>query len=149
MAIIDDVSTQIKDAMRAKDKVRLTALRSIRAAFIEALKSDGAETLSDEQVMPILRKLAKMREESIAMYKQGNREDLVAIEAAELAHIDAFLPSLADEATTRVWVEEAIAASGAASPGDMGKVMGHVMKNHKADVDGRLVKTVALQLLNG
>ena len=149
MAIIDDVSTQIKDAMRAKDKVRLTALRSIRAAFIEALKSDGAETLSDEQVMPILRKLAKMREESIAMYKQGNREDLVAIEAAELAHIDAFLPSLADEATTRVWVEEAIAASGAAGPGDMGKVMGHVMKHHKADVDGRLVKTVALQLLNG
>jgi len=148
MAIIDEVSTQIKDAMRAKDKVRLLALRSIRAAFIEALKSDGAETLSDEKALPILRKLAKMRQESIELYKKGGRDDLVAGETAELAFIDAFLPSLADEATTTKWVEEAIAATGASGAREMGKVMGHVMKNHKADVDGKLVKNVALKLLN-
>ncbi len=149
MAIIDDVSTQIKEAMRAKDKVRLLALRSIRAAFIEALKSDGAETLADEKALPILRKLAKQRVEAIEMYKKGGRNDLVEGETAELAFIDAFLPKLADEETTRGWVREAIAASGAAGPQDMGKVMGHVMKNHKADVDGKVVKNLAMQLLRG
>jgi len=149
MAIIDDVSTQIKEAMRAKDKVRLTALRGIRAAFIEALKSDGAETLADDKALPILRKLAKMRQESIDLYAQGGRTDLVEAETAELAVIDAFLPSLADEAQTTAWVEEAIAATGATGPREMGKVMGHVMKHHKADVDGKLVKNVALKLLNG
>jgi hypothetical protein len=148
MAIIDDVSTQIKEAMRAKDKVRLVALRSIRAGFIEALKSDGAETLSDDKALPILRKLAKMRQESIDLYTQGGRTDLVEQERAELAVIDAFLPSLADEAQTEVWVQEAIAATGASGPREMGKVMGHVMKHHKADVDGKRVKNAALKLLN-
>ena len=149
MPIIDDVSTQLKEAMRAKDKARLLALRGIRAALIEALKADGAETLSDEKVLPIVRRLAKQRRESIDLYQQGGRQDLVEKEKAELAVIDTFLPSLADEGTTRAWVEEAIAASGATSPREMGKVMGHIMKNHKGDVDGKLAKNLALQILQG
>jgi uncharacterized protein YqeY len=149
MPIIDDVTAQMKDAMRAKDKLRLTALRGIRAAFIEALKADGSETLTDDQCIPILRRLGKQRKESISAYEAADREDLAAPERSELAVIDAFLPSLADEATTTEWVQAAIAESGAAGPQDMGKVMGALMRSHKGDVDGGMAKDVALKLLRG
>jgi uncharacterized protein YqeY len=147
MAIIDDVTTQMKDAMRAKDKVRLGTLRSIRAAFIEALKADGSETLPDEQSITIIRRLEKQREESITAYDQGNRPDLSQIEREELAVLETFLPSLADEATTTTWVQAAITQSGAAGPGDMGRVMGALMGAHKGEVDGGMAKNIALQLL--
>ena len=149
MPIIDDVTVQMKEAMRAKDKLRLTALRSIRAAFIEALKADGSETLPDEKCIPILRRLEKQRKESISAYEAGGREDLAGPERGELAVIEAFLPSLADESTTTAWVQAAIEASGAAGPQDMGKVMGALMREHKGEVDGGLAKDVALKLLRG
>ena len=147
MAIIDDVTTQMKEAMRAKEKVRLGTLRSIRAAFIEALKADGSETLPDEKSIAIIRRLEKQRKESIAAYDQGNRPDLAEIERQELAVLETFLPSLADEATTTTWVQAAIAQSGAAGPGDMGRVMGALMGAHKGEVDGGMAKNIALQLL--
>jgi uncharacterized protein YqeY len=147
MAIIDDVSTQLKDAMRAKDKPRLQALRGIRAAFIEAMKADGSETVPDEAALATLRRLAKQRRESIDAYREGGRDDLVETEEAELAVIEAFLPQLADEATTRQWVQEAIDRTGAAGPGDMGKVMGALMGAHKSDIDGKLANRIVRELL--
>jgi uncharacterized protein YqeY len=147
MAIVDDVTQQMKDAMRAKDKVRLGALRMMRSAFIEAMKADGSDTLADDKAVPILRRMEKQRRESIAAYEAGDRSDLAAIEKAELAIIEAFLPSLADEATTTQWVEAAIAKSGAAGPADMGRVMGAIMGAHKGEVDGKLAKNIALKLL--
>jgi uncharacterized protein YqeY len=147
MAIIDDVTQQMKEAMRAKEKVRLGTLRSIRAAFIEALKADGSETLADENSIAIIRRLEKQRKESIAAYDQGNRSDLAEIERQELVVLETFLPSLADEATTTTWVQAAIAQSGAAGPGDMGRVMGALMGAHKGEVDGGMAKNIALKLL--
>ena len=147
MAIIDDVTQQMKEAMRAKEKIRLGTLRSIRAAFIEALKADGSETLPDEKSIAIIRRLEKQRKESIAAYEQGDRSDLAEIERQELAVLETFLPSLADEATTTTWVQAAIAQSGAAGPGDMGRVMGALMGAHKGEVDGGMAKNIALQLL--
>jgi uncharacterized protein YqeY len=148
MGIFDDISSELKDAMRAKDKVRLTALRSIRAAFLAATKEDGSETLSDEVCLQLLRKLEKQRKESIAAFEAGNREELAAAERAELAIIQPFLPSLADEATTRGWVEAAIASTGAESAKDLGRVMGAVMKAHKGEVDGGLARQLAAELLS-
>lgn len=147
MAIIDDVTTQMKDAMRAKDKVRLGALRGIRAAFIEAMKKDGADSIADEAAIGILRRLEKQRKESIAAYDDGGRDDLAEVERAELSVVQTFLPSLADEATTTGWVQAAISDSGASSPADMGRVMGALMKAHKGEVDGGLAKDIALKLL--
>ena len=138
MPIVDAVSEAIKDAMRAKDKARTSALRNMRAAFIEALKLDGAETLSDEQCVAILTKLAKQRKESIQAYTDGGRTDLADAEVAELAIIEEWLPKLADEATTAAWVDEAIRATGAAAAADVGKVMGHLMKHHKGEMDNKL-----------
>jgi uncharacterized protein YqeY len=145
--ISEDVTQQMKDAMRAKDKARLGALRMMRSAFIEAMKADGSESLADEKAVPILRRLEKQRRESITAYEAGDRADLAEVEKAELAVIAGFLPSLADEATTTQWVQAAIAQSGAAGPGDMGRVMGAIMGAHKGEVDGKLAKDIALRLL--
>lgn len=148
MSLVDDVSAQLKTAMRAKDKPRVQALRSIRAGFIEASKLAGAgDSISDEQAQVILRRLAKQRAESIAAFEAGDRPDLAQVEKVELEVIEAFLPSLADEATTRAWVQEAIASTGASGPGDLGRVMGALMKAHKGQMDGKLANQLVRQLL--
>ncbi|MBW2493504.1 MAG: GatB/YqeY domain-containing protein [Deltaproteobacteria bacterium] len=149
MAIFDEVSVQMTDAMRAKDAPRLTALRGMRAAFQTELKREGAETLSDDACINVLRRLAKQRKESIDAFEKAKRADRAAVERAELEVIETFLPSLADALQTRSWVEAAIAETGASAPGDVGRVMGAVMKAHKGDVDGQLAKKLAAELLSG
>jgi len=147
MAILDTVGEQLKQAMRAQDKPRLAALRNIRAAFLNEMKQDGAETLADEVCVAVLRKLAKQRVESIEAFESGGRPEMAAAERAELALIETFLPRLADEATTRGWVREAIAASGASSAKELGRVMGALMKAHKDQIDGTLARRIASELL--
>lgn len=148
MAIIDDVSAQMKDAMRAKDKPRLTALRGIRAKLIEAMKADGSETVTDDAALSLLRTLAKRHRESIDAFREGGREEMAEAEEAELAVIEAFLPQLADADTTRAWVREAIAATGATGPSDMGKVMGKLMGAHRDALDGKLAQGIVREELS-
>ena len=147
MGLVETATAQMKDAMKAKDAPRLNALRNIRAAFLTEMKKDGSETLDDAVAVGVLRKLAKQRQESIEAFSQANRPERVAEERAELAVIEEFLPRLADEATTRGWVRDAIAASGAASAKELGKVMGALMKAHKDDVDGVLARRLVGELL--
>jgi hypothetical protein len=139
----------MKEAMRAKDAGRLAALRNIRAAFLNETKKDNADTLDDEACIAILRRLEKQRKESIEAFAGAGREQMAQGERDELAVIGEFLPSLADEATTRAWVDAAIAATGAAAPGDVGRVMGAVMKAHKGEVDGNLARKIAAERLAG
>ncbi len=147
MAIVDDVTSQMKDAMRAKDALRLATLRSMRSAFLNEMKRDGSDSVSDTVCETLLRKLEKQRKESIDAFTRGGREEMAATERAELAVIQEFLPQLADEAQTRRWVEAAIAETGASGPKEMGKVMGALMKAHKADLDGNLAREIVQELL--
>jgi uncharacterized protein YqeY len=147
-ALVDRVSADLKAAMLAKDAPRTTALRMIRAAFIELAK-EGKGEVTDDRCLDALRRLKKQREESIATYTQANRADLADAERGELAIIESLLPKLADEATTLQWVREAIAESGATGPKEMGKAMGALMKAHKADVDGALARTLLTRELGG
>lgn len=147
MPIVDEVGRQLTQAMRAKDAPRVAALRGIRAALQTEMKRDGVETLSDDAALPVLRRLAKQRGESIEAYEKAGRAERAALERAELEVVESFLPRLADEATTRAWVREAIAASGAAAPGDVGRVMGALMKRHKGEVDGALARRLAAEEL--
>ena len=148
MSISDDVTSQMKDAMRAKDAVRLSTLRSMRTAFLNEMKKDGSDSVSDATCEALLRKLEKQRKESIEAFTKGGREEMANAERAELAVIQEFLPQLADAARTREWVEVAIAESGAASAKDMGKVMGALMKAHKAEIDGNLARGIVQELLS-
>jgi hypothetical protein len=148
MAIFDDVNAAMTGAMRAKDQARLDALRNIRAAFLLELKKDNAKTLGDEACIGILRRLEKQRHESIEAFERGGRAELAAKERADLAVVETFLPKLADEATTRAWVEQAIGESGAAKRSDVGRVMGALMKAHRGDVDATLARRIAESLLD-
>ncbi len=147
VGIFESVSAQLNEARKAKQETRLTALQGIRAAFLNEIKKDNSTTLSDEACVALLRKLAKQRQESIDAFSSAGRPDRADAERAELAVIETFLPQLADEAMTRRWVEEAIAASGAASQKEIGKVMGALMKAHKGEMDGNLARRLAGELL--
>lgn len=149
MSLVETVSQQLKEAMKAKDSVRVASLRSIRTAFLNEMKKDNSDDLPDDVCVSLLRRLEKQRKESIEAFESGGRQEMADAEKGELAIIQEFLPSLADEAQTRAWVEEAIASSGAAAPGDVGRVMGAIMKAHKGEVDGGLAKKIAGELLSG
>jgi len=149
MPIFDTVNEQMKEALRAQQKLRLQALRNIRAAFLLRVKEDGSTTLSDEECIAVLRRLEKQRRESIEAFEAGGRTEQAAAEKAELEVVLGFLPRQADESTTRAWVQAAIAETGASSAKDVGKVMGAVMKAHKGDVDGNVARRIAAELLAG
>ena len=143
MAIFDEVSDGLKVALKAKDTPRVTALRAVRAAFINELKKDNADALADEQCLTLLRKIEKQHLESIDAFEKGDRPERAASERAELEVVREFLPALADEAQTAAWVDEAIAATGASAAKELGKVMGALMKAHKGDIDGNLARRIA------
>jgi uncharacterized protein len=150
MAIFDQVNEQMKAALRAGEKLRLQALRNIRAGFLLRLKEDASQTtVSDEDCTVILRKLEKQRRESIEAFEAAGRTEQAADERAELAVVLSFLPAQADETTVRGWVLAAITESGAKSPSDIGRVMGALMKAHKGDVDGNVARRIASELLAG
>jgi len=148
MSIEADVTQAMKAAMRAREADRLRAVRNIRAAFLLAKKETGADSLDDAGAIQQLRRLAKQRKDSIQSYVDGGREDLADAERAELAVVEEFLPAGPSEATIRGWVEEAIAATGASSPREIGRVMGTVMKSHKGEADGNVVRRIAQELLS-
>ncbi len=147
MGLVEDVSEGMKAAMKARQPERVAALRGIRAAFLNEMKKDGAETLAEDVCIGVLRRLEKQRKESIEAFEQAARADRAEAERAELAVVQEFLPSLADGATTRAWVQAAIDESGAGGPKEMGKVMGALMKAHKGEVDGGLAQKIAKELL--
>jgi uncharacterized protein YqeY len=149
MSIAEDVTSQMKAAMKAKEALRLSTLRSMRTVFLNEMKKDGSDSVSDEVCQTLLRKLEKQRKESIEAFTKGDRPEMAENERAELAVIQEFLPQLADEAQTRAWVEAAIAQTGAAGAKEMGKVMGALMKAHKTEIDGTLARGIVQELLNG
>jgi uncharacterized protein YqeY len=149
MPIVDEVTTQLKAAMKARDAHRVAALRQMRTAFLNEMKKDGAESLSDEACVAALRRLEKQRKESIEAFAGAGREAQAEAERAELAVIQEFLPRLADEARTRAWVEAAIAQTGASGPKDMGRVMGALMRDHRDELDGNLARQLVQRLLAG
>ena len=123
MPLKEQLSEDIKAAMRAKEGDKLSTLRLISAA-IKQKEVDERIELTDARVLAVIEKMIKQRKDSIAQFKAGGRADLVAKEEAELAILSAYLPAQMSEAEVAAAVEAAIAASGAAGPQDMGKVMG-------------------------
>lgn len=146
--LIERISQDLTRAMKDRDTLRTGALRMVRAAFIEAQKSGKGE-VTDEMALDILKRMKKQREDSAQAFAAGGRQDLVDNELNEIRVIEDYLPKLADEATTRAWVREAIAASGASSRKEMGKVMGALMKGHKAELDGGLARKIIEEELPG
>lgn len=146
--LFDQISTDIKEAMKARDKVRLETLRNIKKVFIEAKTAPGAnDTLEDAAAMKILQKLAKQGKESAATYSQQNREDLAEAELAQVAVIEEYLPKALSEAEIEAIVKDIIAQTGASSIKEMGKVMGLASKQMAGQADGGVISGIVKKLL--
>ena len=125
MSLKDRITDDVKDAMRAKDKPRLATLRLITAA-IKQQEVDERIELDDTQLLSLLDKMCKQRRESISQFEKAARDDLIAQEVSELAIIKSYLPEQLGEAEIAALIDETMAATGAASIKDMGKVMGQL-----------------------
>lgn len=148
MSLFDQVSKDIVAAMKAKDKVRLEALRNIKKFFIEAKTAPGAnDTLDDAVALKILAKLAKQGRDTAALYHEQNRPDLAEEEEAQAKVIEEYLPKALTPEELEAEVKAIIAQVGATSAKDMGKVMGVASKQLAGRADGHAISTLVKQLL--
>lgn len=148
MALFEQVSKDIMAAMKARDVVRLEALRNIKKYFIEAKTAPGADDkLDDADALKILQKLAKQGRESAELYQSKNRDDLAGEELAQVAVIESYLPKPLSAGEIEAAVKEIIAQTGATSVKEMGKVMGIASKQLAGKADGKTISGIVRRLL--
>ncbi|HJP88257.1 MAG TPA: GatB/YqeY domain-containing protein [Candidatus Limnocylindrales bacterium] len=146
MSLRERIKAEITAAMRSGDSLRRDTLRMAESAIYNAEKRERRE-YSDDEVAAVLSREVKTRRESVEAFRKGGREDLASKEEAEIGILAAFLPEQLSEAEIERLVREAVAATGAAGPRDMGKVMGYVSPKTKGRADGRVVSQVAGRVL--
>ena len=149
MNLFDQVSVDIKSAMKAKDKVALDTLRNIKKYFLEAKTAPGAnDTLEDGDAVKIMQKLVKQGKDSAAIYVQQGRQDLADGELAQVTVIEKYLPKQLSAEDLEKIVKEIITKVGATSMKDMGKVMGAASKELAGKAEGRAISDTVKRLLN-
>ena len=149
MELFDIISNDIKEAMKAKDKVTLDTLRNIKKVLLEAKTAPGAgDTVSDETAIRLIQKLAKQGKESAELYSSQNRPELAAEELAQVAVMEKYLPKQMSEDEITAALSEIIARTGAAGPQDMGKVMGVATKQLAGKAEGKVISALVKKLLN-
>ena len=149
MSLVDDVTSAITAAMRQKDSARLSALRMLKAAFMNKSVEKGHE-LDDAEARQVVGTLVKQRRDSIEQFQKGGRQDLVDKETAEIGILESYLPPAADPAIVDAAVTAAIAETGATSPKDIGKVMKAAMaKLTGQSIDGKVVNELVRKKLSG
>jgi len=147
MPIADEVNTAITDAMRKQDAARLSALRMLKAAFMNR-EAEKGRALRDDEAQQVVSSLVKQRRDSIDQFTRGGRADLADKETAEIAVLERYLPPAADPAVIDRAVREAIADTGATSPKDMGRVMKVAMEKLAGQqVEGKAVNELVRRLL--
>jgi uncharacterized protein len=148
MSLAEKIASDLINAMKAKDKIALEAIRAAKTAFILAKAEKGATSvLSPEEELKIILKLVKQRRESAAIYKEQNRMDLYEKEVIEADVLERYLPAkMSDEELTKI-LFEIIARVGAKSPADLGKVMGVATKELAGKADGKEISAKVKQLL--
>ena len=149
MSLFDTVSADIQAAMKAREKVRLEALRGAKKEFLEAKTAPGANgELTDEQAIKILTKMVKQRKESARIYVENGRQELADNELAEAAVLEEYLPKQFTPEELEAELKAIIAETRATSAKEMGKVMGVATKKLAGRADGRTIQGVVKQLLS-
>jgi len=146
MTLSQRLEAAMRDAMRARDEMRTQTLRMAVAAAHNQKIAKGRD-LSDDEVIDVLTRQVKQRRESIAMYRDAGRDDRAAAEESEAAILAEFLPEQLGEPEIEALARAAIGATGAAGPGDLGRVMGALSQQTKGRADGRVVSDVVRRLL--
>jgi uncharacterized protein YqeY len=154
MTLRERLEADMKDALRLQDTRRLSCIRMLRAKLLErevALRGkEGRDyRIGDDEAQQVIASYAKQRGDSIESYRQAGREDLAAAEREELEIVRAYLPQQLAEAEIRALVQQVLAASGAASAADLGRVMKLVMAEVKGRADGKLVNRLVVEALSG
>jgi hypothetical protein len=148
MTLFDQISEDIKSAMKARDKVRLETLRNIKKVFLEAKTAPGAnDTLDDADALKIISKLAKQGKETATTYTQAGRQDLANAELAQVEVLESYLPKQLSQEEIEAEVKKIIAEVGATSMKEMGKVMGTASKQLAGKADGRVISEIVKKLL--
>ena len=148
MNLFDQISTDIKSAMLAKDKVRLEALRNVKKYFIEAKTAPGAnDMLGDDAALKIIAKLVKQGKDSAQIYSTQNRPDLAEAELAQVSVYEGYLPKPLSIGELEAELKKIIASVGAAGSQDMGKVMGAATKALSGKAEGRVISETVKRLL--
>ena len=149
MALEEQIMAEMKEAMKAKHEGVLRSLRAIKAEIIKAKTDPGAGGQIDEATeQKFLQKMMKQRRDSLEIFEKQGRADLAVKEKEEMAVIEKFLPKQLDEAAIKETVAKIIAETGAASPADMGKVMGAASKALAGQADGKIISAIVKELLS-
>lgn len=148
MELFEQINNDIKEAMKARDKVRLETLRNIKKVFLEAKTAPGAnDTLTDADALKILQKLAKQGKESANTFMQSNRTDLAEHELEQVSVIESYLPQPLTEQEIESIVTAIIAETGAQGMKDMGRVMGLASKQMAGKAEGSAISSIVKKLL--
>jgi len=152
MSIREKINNQFNSALKNKDKTLVSTLRlilsSIKDKDIANRTGEKKEIVTDEEIVKVLRKMKKQRQDSADLYKKGERVDLLKIEEGEIKIIDTFLPAQLNEEETKKICEEIIKTLGASSIKDMGKIMGELKKKYSDSIDFSKVSSIVKVLLN-
>ena len=148
MALEATIMADLNEAMKAKDKVTLEALRAIKTAILNEKTAAGAKEMTQADELKLLTKLRKQRVESATIFREQNRLDLAEPEEAQIEVIERYLPAMMSEDEIRAKVTEIIAATGASSMADMGKVMGQASGAMAGRADGKVISGIVRELLS-
>lgn len=147
MSIVNRINDDIKKAMLAKDKQKLTALRAVKSAFLLEQTKSSDNDLADDRAIQIMQKLVKQRNESAEIYEKQSRTDLSEIEKAEAQIISEYLPKPLSEDELTLIIRNIIEEMGASGIKDMGKVMGAASKQLVGKADGKQISVIVKNLL--
>lgn len=147
MPLVDEIQKDMYKAMKEKEKERINALRNI-IGKLKYRYIDKGDKLTEQEEIKVIQSLAKQRRESIELYKQGGRNDLVETETKELSIIEEYLPQAMSEEEVRRLVRKTVKETGAESMSDLGKVMPLVMKKGAGKVDGKIAQEILRELLS-
>ena len=148
MSISDKLNADIKSSMLAKNKLRLSALRAIKSAFLIESSKGVSNEISDDLAQNIVVKLHKQRMEAHKIYLEQNREDLANEEMGQAKVLEDYLPKRMSESEVEAVLKSIVEKVGATNPSDMGKVMGAAMGQLKGKADGQLISSMVKKLLN-
>tara|TARA_B100001123_G_C15195579_1_gene981202 strand:- start:725 stop:1183 length:459 start_codon:yes stop_codon:yes gene_type:complete len=152
MSLRDKINEQFNEALKSKNKTLVSTLRLILAAIkdkdIEKRSAKNKEKTKDSEIIKLLRKMKKQREESISLYEKGGRNELLQAEKEEIKIIDAYLPKQLGEEETKKICKETVESLGASSMKDMGKIMGELKKKYADVIDFSKVNSIIKGLLN-
>ena len=148
MSVQDQITSDIKDAMKARNVDKLAALRAVKSAIMLEATKDGSTMVSDEVSLKLIAKLVKQRKDSAAIFEEQKRPDLVIDEVNQLMYLEPYLPSQMEEEEVRNIVKEVIEKVGASSPADIGKCMGPLMGRLSGKADGSVISKIVKEELS-